>query len=184
MTEVQAPDPRILLFYMALHSSTKSSRRFRPKEFATLLQDRGIIRSSAWTTHTASMGSRLLGRGFTGVKTESSETEVPVPRVLRHWMLSNHRHSEICKGAGLRHRQPARCENQVLHPGRDGSPSLASLASRRLCYPPESGPATPATPCPGGFEIPILCAAAEESDILLTPEGHLGATRPISTSSP
>ena len=89
-------------------------------------------------------------------------------------MLSAHRHSEICKGAGLRHRQPERCESQVRHPGRDGSPSLASLASlasRRLCYPPESGPATPATPCPGGFEIPILCAAAEESDILLTPEG-------------
>ena len=49
------------------------------------------------------MGPRLLGRGFTSVKTESSEAEVPVPRVLLD-ALSDHRkrqpEAKLFKGKG------------------------------------------------------------------------------------
>ena len=49
------------------------------------------------------MGPRLLGRGFTSVKTESSEAEGPVPRVLLD-ALSDHRkrqpEAKLFKGNG------------------------------------------------------------------------------------
>ena len=80
-------------------------------------KDRGITRSSACTTHTASMGPRLLGRGFASVKTESSEAEVPVPHAPGR---SERSQEATARGEAVQRQGMAGAGSDPHHDGRHG----------------------------------------------------------------